>query len=59
MNGVQYFFIIFYALVAVIGLVTVGLAHDYLQFFGFAMLLFGMVSAFVTMKRHFDEREKY
>jgi len=59
MSGAKYFFIVFYALVAVIGLVTLGLAHDYLQFFGFALLAFGIISAFLTMKRHFDETEKH
>ena len=59
MRGARYFFIAFYALVAVIGLVTGGMAHDYLQFFGFALLAFGAVSAFWTVKRHFDEKEQY
>jgi threonine/homoserine/homoserine lactone efflux protein len=59
MSGAKYFFILFYALVAVIGLVTLGLAHDYLQFFGFALLVFGSISAFMTTKRHFDEAEKH
>lgn len=59
MTGARYFFLFFYALVAVVGLVTAGLAHDYLQFFGVALLLFGGLQAIVTVKRHFDEMEHH
>ena len=59
MSGARYFFISFYGLVAIIGLLTGGMAHAYLQFFGFALLAFGAVSAFLTVKRHFDEKEQH
>lgn len=59
MSGARYFFIAFYALVAVIGLLTAGVAHDYLQFFGFALLAYGAAAVFLTVKRHFDDLEHH
>jgi len=57
MSAARYFFVFFYAIVAMIGLITLGLTHDYLQFFGFTLLLFGCLQVFATVKRHFDETE--
>lgn len=57
MSGARYFFIAFYALVAAIGLLTVGVARDYLQFFGFVLLAYGAASVILTVKRHFDDME--
>lgn len=59
MSGARYFFIAFYGLVAIIGLITGGMTHAYLQFFGFVLLAFGIVAAFMTVKRHFDEKEQH
>jgi len=59
MSAARYFFVFFYAFVAIVGLLTLGLTHDYLQFFGFVLLLFGGLQAFVTVKRHFDEIEHH
>ena len=55
MSATKFFFLALYVLIALLGLFTAAAAKDYLQFFGFALLLFGAGSAFATVKRHFDE----
>lgn len=30
------------------------MAHDYLEFFGFGLVLFGLLFGFSCIKRHFD-----
>jgi hypothetical protein len=55
MSGSRMFFIIFAALIAVVGLVTAAWASDYLRTFGFGLFGFGALFAFSCVKRHFDE----
>lgn len=57
MNGGRQFFIVFSILIALVGLAAAGWARDYLQFFGFALFLFGVFFAIGCIKRHFDEAE--
>ena len=57
MSGSRWFFLIFSCVIALVGLVAAGMAHDYLQFFGFALMLFGIAFAFGCIKRHFDAME--
>jgi hypothetical protein len=55
MSATKFFFIALYAVMALVGLFAAAAANDYLQFFGFALFLFGIGCAFATVKRHFDE----
>lgn len=57
MSANKFFFIALYAIIALLGLFAAAAASDYLQFFGFALFLFGVLSAYATVKRHFDEAE--
>lgn len=55
MTAAKFFFLALYAVIALVGLYTAAAAQAYLQFFGFALMVFGAGSAFGTVKRHFDE----
>ena len=57
MNGSSIFFLVFSGIIALVGLLTAGMGHDYLQFFGFALFLFGVLFGFSCIKRHFDARD--
>ncbi len=57
MNGSSIFFLVFSGIIALVGLLAAGMAHDYLQFFGFALFLFGLLFGFSCIKRHFDAQE--
>ena len=57
MNGSTAFFLVFSGIIALVGLLAIGMAHDYLQFFGFALFLFGVLFGFSCIKRHFDAQE--
>ena len=57
MNGSTAFFLVFSGIIALVGLLAAGMAHDYLQFFGFALFLFGLVFGFGCIKRHFDAQD--
>ena len=57
MNGSTAFFLVFSGIIALAGLLAAGMAHDYLQFFGFALFLFGLAFGFSCIKRHFDAQE--
>ena len=57
MNGTSIFFIALSGLIALAGLFAMAMAHDYLQFFGFALFLFGVLFGFSCIKRHFDAQE--
>jgi hypothetical protein len=59
MSATKYFFIALSAVIALIGLFAASAATDYLQFFGFALFLFGALFALGTVKRHFDELESH
>lgn len=51
------FFILFSAVVALVGLFAAAAATDYLQVFGVMLMLFGVLFAFGTIKRHYDEKQ--
>jgi hypothetical protein len=55
MTASRAFFLAFSALIALAGLAAAAVAHDYLQFFGFALFFFGVFFAYGCIKRHFDE----
>ena len=55
----KYFFIAFSAIIALVGLAAAAVASDYLQLFGFGLFLFGVLFAYSTVKRHFDERHSH
>ena len=57
MNGTTIYFMILSGLIALVGLFAIGAAHDYLQFFGFALFGFGVLFGFNCIKRHFDARD--
>ncbi|MDO9711285.1 hypothetical protein [Paracraurococcus lichenis] len=57
MNGSTAFFLVFSALIALVGLLAAATAHDYLQFFGVALFAFGVLFGYGCIKRHFDARE--
>jgi hypothetical protein len=57
MNGVSIFFLILSGLIALAGMFAIGMAHDYLQFFGFGLVAFGVLFGFSCVKRHFDAQE--
>lgn len=57
MTGSSIFFLALSGLLALAGLLAAGMAHDYLQFFGLALFLFGVLFGFSCIKRHFDAQE--
>ena len=57
MTGSSIFFLVFSGLLALAGLLAAGMAHDYLQFFGFALFLFGVLFGYSCIKRHFDAQD--
>ncbi len=57
MNGSTAFFLVFSAIIALVGLFAGAMAHDYLQFFGFALFGFGVLFGYSCIKRHFDAKE--
>lgn len=57
MSGARVFFLVFSGIIALVGLIAAGAAHDYLQVFGIGLMLFGLLFAFGCIKRHFDEQE--
>lgn len=59
MSAGKYFFIFFSAIIALVGLAAASAASDYLQLFGFGLFLFGVLFAYGTVKRHFDEKHAH
>ena len=57
MNGSNIFFLVFSGVIALVGLLAAGMAHGYLQFFGFTLFLFGLLFGFGCIKRHFDTQD--
>jgi len=58
MSGTRTFFLIFYGLLALVGLFHAGASRDDgISIFGLGLLLFGVVGAFRSIKLHFDEAE--
>ncbi|MCS6891353.1 MAG: hypothetical protein RMK64_10035 [Rhodovarius sp.] len=58
MTAPRIFFIGFYALVVLFGLMAAAWGAGYFQFFGFVLMAFGFLSAWGVVKRHFDEEEQ-
>lgn len=48
------FFLVFYGLIALLGLFTASIATGYLAFFGTAMIFFGVAMSYGMIKRHYD-----
>ena len=57
MSGTTLFFIAFSAVIALVGLFAGAMAHDYLQFFGFALFVFGVLFGYSCLKRHYDAQD--
>ncbi|MCB4822261.1 hypothetical protein [Roseicella aerolata] len=57
MSGTTIFFIAFSAVIALVGLFAGAMAHDYLQFFGFALFAFGVLFGYSCVKRHYDAQD--
>lgn len=57
MNASRAFFIAMYVVVALVGLLAAARGAGYFQFFGIALIGFGMISAFATVKRIYDETD--
>ncbi len=57
MSSSRLFFIAFSAIIALVGLLTASIAHDYLFVFGIGLFLFGVLFAFGCVKRQFDEAD--
>lgn len=55
MTAARQFFIVFAALIGLVGLATAAWADDYLHTFGLGLFAFGALFAFSCVKRHFDE----
>ncbi len=58
MSGSTWFFIVFSAIIALVGIITAGAAEDFLQVFGFALFAFGVLFGYGCVKRHFDRAEE-
>jgi hypothetical protein len=59
MSAGKFFFIALSAIIALVGLAAAAAATDYLQLFGFGLFLFGVLFAYSTVKRHFDEKQAH
>lgn len=58
MTGARTFFLVFYAVLALVGLFAAAAARDAgIAIFGWGLLLFGVLSAFSAIKTHYDEQE--
>ena len=57
MTGSAAFFTVFSGLIALAGILAMAMAHDYLQFFGFALFGFGVLFGYSCIKRHYDAQE--
>mgnify|MGYP005829530911 CR=1 FL=1 len=58
MTGARAFFLVFYGVLALIGLFMAGAARDAgIAIFGWGLLLFGVLNAFNAIKTHYDEQE--
>jgi hypothetical protein len=58
MTATRAFFLIFYGLLAFLGLVLAAIAEDLgISIFGWGLVLFGVLNAYRTIGAHFDEIE--
>lgn len=56
MTGARVFFLVFYALLALIGLFLAAAALDVgISIFAWGLILFGVLNAYRTIGAHFDE----
>ena len=59
MSGARIFFLVFYALLAFIGLLLAGIAKDIgISIFGWGLVLFGVLNAYRTIGAHYDNPGK-
>ena len=60
MTGGRVFFMVFYALLALLGLFTAAAAHDVgMTIFGWGLLIFGVLNVFNGIRVHYDEMERH
>lgn len=60
MTGSRVFFLVFYAVIAMVGLFLAAAARDLgITIFGWGLLAFGVLNAFNAIKVHFDEKEQH
>lgn len=60
MTGARAFFLIFYGLLALIGLFLAAAAKDAgISIFAWGLVLFGVLNAYRTIGVHFDEAERH
>ena len=58
MTGARLFFLVFYGVLAMVGLFLAAAARDVgISIFGWGLVLFGVLNAFNAIKVHFDEQE--
>jgi hypothetical protein len=58
MRSSSVFFIVFAALIALVGLFTAAAAQGDLHWFGLALILFGLLFAYSVIKRHYDRQAR-
>jgi len=59
MSGCRVFFTAFYAILAFLGLLLLGKGDLPLMIFGLLLMIFGLISAYKTIGRHFDEAKAH
>lgn len=58
MSASRVFFLVFYGVIALLGLFLAAAARDVgITIFGWGLLAFGVLNAFNSIKVHFDEAE--
>ena len=59
MTGSRVFFLVFYAVIALVGLFLAAAARDVgMTIFGWGLVAFGVLNTFNAIKVHFDEKEQ-
>lgn len=60
MTGSRVFFLVFYAVIALVGLFLAAAARDVgMTIFGWGLVAFGVLNTFNAIKVHFDEKEQH
>ena len=60
MTGSRVFFMVFYAVIALVGLFLAAAARDVgMTIFGWGLVAFGVLNTFNAIKVHFDEKEQH
>lgn len=60
MTGSRVFFMVFYAVIAMVGLFLAAAARDVgMTIFGWGLVAFGVLNTFNAIKVHFDEKEQH